>query len=516
MADQRTVQQLIQSLTPGAVNNGNPNTIYNQARPSTPPPILTNQGWLLNSINPAVTTPGTMLSYTPWTAPANSLTPNLPQWPSFAQPTPTPTPTTPVPTTPTTPVPTTPVPPPSSGGGSGGFDSSGLGFGDEGCVAIDQYIFGFDTPEDVEVGDTMPTVDALTFKMTEHEVTYAETKLQPCVYITTASGASLKCSTTAPLLLETGAIINAGELKPGSRIAVQVHGMYDYSVVETIEDVGEELVRHITCGNQFFLAGSQQGLYILHHNRKFAGDYVDLYGMMDDLNARFGWNRDSGGFGAESMGGGAPNTRGAMQANGTWDLAHGITPTTGAWDGSLTGSPEAWNGSLLGAAEAAAIGGTPSNASTTPWANLGQPTTYEQMMYYNSLQGLGSSPNTPGQSGATQSEGSDKWGDWRNWLDLVLPGDVFQSGTGEWNTSNLMLGMADALFGLPVSNVVQGLGAQNLMQGQDGWTASAAQQNLQNQYMIADAAGRAKMVSDLSARYGVPAEQVLQRLGISP
>lgn len=513
MADQRTVQQLIQSLTPGAVNNGNPNTIYNQAQPSTPPPILTSQGWLLNSINPAMTTPGTTLSYTPWMAPANSLSPNLPQWPTFTQPS-LPTPSTP---TPTTPVPTTPVPPPTESPQLGGsVPGISGGFGDVGCVALDQKIYGFASPESVLVGDMMPTVDPLTFKATEHEVTYAETKLQPCVYITTASGASLKCSTTAPLLLETGAIINAGELKPGSRIAVQVHGMYDYSVVETVEDVGEQRVRHITCGNQFFLAGAQDGLYILHHNRKFAGDAVDLIGAMDGLNSQFGWSRNTGGFGAASMGGGTPNTKGAMQANGTWNLAHGITPTTGAWDGSLTGSPEAWNGSLLGEAEATAIGGTPSNASTTPWANLGQPTTYEQMMYYNSLQGLGSSPNTPGQSSATQSSGSDKWGDWRNWLDLVLPGDVFQSGTGEWNTSNLMLGMADALFGLPVSNVVQRLGAQNLMQGQDGWTASAAQQNLQNQYLIADPAGRAKMVSDLSARYGVPAEQVLQRLGISP
>jgi len=59
MPDQRDVQQLIQSLTPSAVNNGNPNTVYNQPMPQGGyiPPTYdpgTNT-WRVNPAPPAST-----------------------------------------------------------------------------------------------------------------------------------------------------------------------------------------------------------------------------------------------------------------------------------------------------------------------------------------------------------------------------------------------------------------------------------------------------------------------------
>lgn len=52
MATQTDVQQLIQSLTPSNVNNGNPNTVYNTPRGAYAPPVYNASGDLLSTLQP--------------------------------------------------------------------------------------------------------------------------------------------------------------------------------------------------------------------------------------------------------------------------------------------------------------------------------------------------------------------------------------------------------------------------------------------------------------------------------
>ena len=109
MPDQRDVQQLIQSLTPSAVNNGNPNTVYNQPMPQGVyiPPTF-DPGTNTWRVNPAPT---------PSTVNWQQMSASQPQswgWQGPAQPAPpttgTPPPVVAPPVT-TTPIPITPVPP---------------------------------------------------------------------------------------------------------------------------------------------------------------------------------------------------------------------------------------------------------------------------------------------------------------------------------------------------------------------------------------------------------------------
>lgn len=71
MATQRDIQQLIQSLVPSGVNNGNPNTVYN-----VPPPTLDAQGnWAAGLLPqaasiPGLNLPGTTATFDPWQPPA--------------------------------------------------------------------------------------------------------------------------------------------------------------------------------------------------------------------------------------------------------------------------------------------------------------------------------------------------------------------------------------------------------------------------------------------------------------
>ncbi len=504
MPNQRDVQQLIQSLTPGAVNNGNPNTIYNQPRQSTPPPVWNGSQWLLNSINPAASTGPTTLSYAGWQAPANSLQPNLPQWPTFQQPqqgggaAPSPTPV-PAPT----PQPPTQTP-------IGGSISSGGGgaFGDIGCVAIDQEIYGFVSPEAVEVGDIMPTVNPHTFEMTKHVVSYSETKLQPCLVITTESGAELKCSESAPLLGTDSIPILAKDVKVGTKLAVYIDGMFDFSTVASVEHAGNFNVQHITCGNQYFLAGNGNGKYILHHNVKFAGpEYVNLYAMMDELNNRFGWSQNSGGGVSTSA-----NTRGAMQANGTWDTAHGGTagdPATAwgnsqtGWNGSLTEPAAGWNGSLLGEQQANAIGGTASNAAVNPWANLPAPTSYSNL----------NMPSAGAQMPTTTSDTSSLLDKAANLVDNNLLGNMYDENSNSWNGANVGWGILTALTGIPFDTMARKVAMDSLMKNNGGIGADYARTQTQQAYDRSPPDKQASMLDGLAKTYGMTVEQVRALIG---
>lgn len=537
MPTQADVQSLIQSLTPSGVNNGNPNTIYNQPRQSTPAPFIGANGqWYLNTINPAATQAPQSLSYTPWMAPSNSLQQTRIQWPILAQPqtptvpttpvTPTPVPATPVPTAPVQPTPVTTTQPPIAPVTTNPRIPRGVGGGDERmCVCIDQDIFGFGSPESVLVGDIMPTVNPETFEMGLHEVTYSTTKEADCVQIITNVGATLKCSLTAPLLGRDGTPVLAGDLAMGDEIAYSENGMFDYAIVVESIDIGKQLVRHITCGDQYFLAGNGNGKYILHHNVKMIpGTGMNLFALHDQLSQMQS-------FGGDGYDG--PNTRGAMQEAGVWDRAHGGTmsdPATqwgqnmmdsgqGPWAGSGGGNA-GWDGSLYQAPTGSAA--TPiSNAPTqnplaapannlpaysNDWMSSGMPSGVGS--YDDVLQSWNSLPYSFANNGAVPAapQGSGVLA----WLkkagltvaDAILPGNLYDSKTGAvaptgaWLTS--VFDQAAGTGGL-ISKIA-GYGSSEGLK--DGYNADSSKERyalglMQNSYSQGSPEVRAQAVAEM-------------------
>jgi hypothetical protein len=125
----------------------------------------------------------------------------------------------------------------------------------------------------------------------------------PCVRIRTESGIELECSTTAPIADSKGNQVLAPNLK-GVAILVMDDEEPRVEFVVDIEDIGNRLVRHITCGNKFFLAGKTKGRYVLHHNMK-KGDQSNHYYMKDGLDPD--WLFSYGGASGTSTKSGSPD-----------------------------------------------------------------------------------------------------------------------------------------------------------------------------------------------------------------
>ena len=506
MPDQRDVQQLIQSLTPSAVNNGNPNTVYNQPMPQGGyiPPTF-DPGTNTWRVNPAPAAP---------TVNWQQLAMSQPQSWNWAQPTPPPTPVPPNPGVPgpTTPVPTTPVPTPTTptgpaGGASPEYGSGGGGDGVGGCVVVESFLSDYDRADEVQVGDIMSVVDPVKRTTSTGTVSYSVTKLMPCVRITTESGIVLECSTTAPIADERGEQVLAPDLL-NKLIPVVDNGVHYLDRVASIEDIGEKEVRHITVENNFFLAGKEKGRYIYHHNIKFDGNGVDLFAMMDNLNSQFGWSTAS-----NFMDSSSPNTRGAMQANGTWDTAHGGTaasPATqwgrdqlatassggSAWNGSLTGN-ESTN-PFAGSQIDAMLGNTQSIGDSGWMTNPGAWSTFTNTSVgippsggydpYAGQQPYGTELYGPPklQAGATEGE----TGLWQ-WIDNNLLGNVHTQGEG-MNWGNLFSGIVEVATGLPINN----LRMSNSIRGDLNYARDTYQaQNASGRERLAEATADSREIS---------------------
>ena len=191
--NQSGIQQLIQQLagtqstaqanTPGNANNGNPNTVYNNAPPKVSynpaqgaqgylPPVMDGYGnWMINKPQP----PASGAEPVDWSKMITDIAnPVLPTWNPASQGSwGTPPPAT-LPST-NDPVPVQPVP----GGGNatpdpvtGAYRTNGGG----GSVVLESYIDGRDTTAaKVKKGDMMKTIDPRSMVYGEDRITYAET-----------------------------------------------------------------------------------------------------------------------------------------------------------------------------------------------------------------------------------------------------------------------------------------------------------------------------------------------------
>jgi hypothetical protein len=108
-------------------------------------------------------------------------------------------------------------------------------------------------------------------QVVEGMVIDAKTMHEPCVRITTESGITLVCSTTAPIYTSEGKYYDAPEVG-GKQVAVMKDGKTWFDNVKSVDDVGMLDVRPIDTGDNNFWAGEKDGEYIMHHNMAFRLD----------------------------------------------------------------------------------------------------------------------------------------------------------------------------------------------------------------------------------------------------
>jgi hypothetical protein len=138
---------------------------------------------------------------------------------------------------------------------------------DAACVAITSFFPDGTIAADLQEGVELNTSDPYDFfngKLST--VTYSETKTKPCVKIVTETGASLVCSTTAPI----PSLHNGYKLAPtlmGEMVPVMRHNITKWEKIVSVVCVGDLEVRHITVGDRCFWAGETADAFILHHNK---------------------------------------------------------------------------------------------------------------------------------------------------------------------------------------------------------------------------------------------------------
>ncbi|MCE4540712.1 hypothetical protein LXT12_26105 [Pelomonas sp. P7] len=132
----------------------------------------------------------------------------------------------------------------------------------------------------------MHLAHAQTLEDAMGEVTYSLRKTQPGYRIVTQSGASLVCSSSAPIPTTDGLVL--APMLLGKRVATRralSTGTYksEWEVVESVQEVGLIDVQHITVGDRCFWAGESMGAFILHHNLKAEPDPGDPDPWWDDV-----------------------------------------------------------------------------------------------------------------------------------------------------------------------------------------------------------------------------------------
>ncbi len=136
------------------------------------------------------------------------------------------------------------------------------------CVAVDSFLPDGSIAGDIAVGSVMELADNVSLLPATGVVSYSEKFTQASFRFTTVSGASLRCSSTAPIpTLDNGYMTPAHLL--GQQVAVKhVGGDTLWEEVVSVEDIGLIEVQHITVGNKCFWAGETTDAFILHHNDK--------------------------------------------------------------------------------------------------------------------------------------------------------------------------------------------------------------------------------------------------------
>lgn len=136
-----------------------------------------------------------------------------------------------------------------------------------GCVQVDSNILGGSIAKEVKVGDSLILADEKTLEPGSGVVSYSRTKSVNGFFIETENGCSLICSDSAPIPTKYEGLKTPINLL-FQEIGTMVDGNVEWSKVNSVREVGQIEVQHITVGNKCFWAGNKPGKYILHHNLK--------------------------------------------------------------------------------------------------------------------------------------------------------------------------------------------------------------------------------------------------------
>jgi hypothetical protein len=119
----------------------------------------------------------------------------------------------------------------------------------------------------VVVGDRLKIIDPITGATRWGRVSMSKPAYVDCVRVVQRGGVTLSCSVTAPLGCPDGVAMLAPE-----SLGRPVTGLDAGAIVRTeivhVASIGKCWVQHITCEDDFFLAGNQPGRYLAHHNLK--------------------------------------------------------------------------------------------------------------------------------------------------------------------------------------------------------------------------------------------------------
>lgn len=158
------------------------------------------------------------------------------------------------------------------------FPSSGTGGGivppDDNCVCVDAWVIrrNGEVAEPVRagsvcVGDELRVIDPATGRERWGRVSMSRAAPAECVRVVTEAGTALTCSTTAPLGTGDGQVLAPESV--GRMLAERRHGQFGHSRGTSVEPAGLLEVQHITCENDFFLAGDDPDALLAHHNIKY-------------------------------------------------------------------------------------------------------------------------------------------------------------------------------------------------------------------------------------------------------
>lgn len=143
-------------------------------------------------------------------------------------------------------------------GGGGGTAPPGYE-----CVACDMHLSSLLRAGEAVAGDPVYVLGCDGYM--SHGIESVEHSEQPCVELLTETGARLVCSTSTPLTLRDGRVINvlAGA---GEQVAV-LHGeTLQWETLESVTPVAPRRVAHIHVGGRTYAAGADPKKLIFTHN----------------------------------------------------------------------------------------------------------------------------------------------------------------------------------------------------------------------------------------------------------
>ena len=153
------------------------------------------------------------------------------------------------------------VPAAATGGGGGGNPGGGS------CVAVEMLTPDGRCFEELSEGDALLLCDYITGVETTGEIERLGRVSRACCLLSTANGAQLVCSLSAPIAVRGGGPVLAANLRTGDLVATRINGVFEWAELTDNTLVGERAVRPVQVGNRYFWAGVTAGASILHHNK---------------------------------------------------------------------------------------------------------------------------------------------------------------------------------------------------------------------------------------------------------